>query len=516
MPLINGQKMACEPCIRGHRSTKCTHASERLMVPVRKPGRPLSSCPHPSSQLCGCAAVTAAFPKKQKCRCGTSEKAPGRKAGDQESPETSNGLVTPPSPSTKGSATKPAYRVQKTNSKTASGRKPIDAASLERIDASQLNILSSPESRSPQSPNSSIPTIPIGHGIMGFVPNGNAFNPGQAIFPPYQEVASANPIADHTASKPAASNGHAHVTNGQTAAPAAGSCCGSGKSTATQADEQQTPMPNGKPIIKSEPGSCCSSGAEKPEIKPHEHMPNQVNGLMMPQFNIPMGMPNAVYPYMVQPTIFAYPPHYGSYLQPLQPDQYRQLVMMNIPQPMANIQAMPYNAAGPLQLSQSNGLEADSWTGHQCDCGDSCQCVGCATHPYNQPTQNYVRSAMSIGEDAYKRHRHSESAQSIPNGNYETASPANRSPNGASTPVMAKVEGTMSPTMAQTPSEANSSIGEEPILSANDFFFVSYPFGDSCEGEMASCPCGDDCQCIGCAIHNSSASADFEGVELGL
>ncbi|KAK2074528.1 hypothetical protein P8C59_008728 [Phyllachora maydis] len=43
MPFINGQKMACGPCIRGHRSTKCTHASERVMVPVRKPGRPLSS-----------------------------------------------------------------------------------------------------------------------------------------------------------------------------------------------------------------------------------------------------------------------------------------------------------------------------------------------------------------------------------------------------------------------------------------------------------------------------------------
>ncbi|RAL59213.1 hypothetical protein DID88_006668 [Monilinia fructigena] len=42
--------MSCEPCIRGHRSTKCTHANERLMVPVRKPGRPLSACPHPRDQ----------------------------------------------------------------------------------------------------------------------------------------------------------------------------------------------------------------------------------------------------------------------------------------------------------------------------------------------------------------------------------------------------------------------------------------------------------------------------------
>ncbi|EHK23831.1 uncharacterized protein TRIVIDRAFT_67483 [Trichoderma virens Gv29-8] len=516
MPLINGQKMACEPCIRGHRSTKCTHASERLMVPVRKPGRPLSSCPHPSSQHCGCAAVTAAIPKKQKCRCGTSEKASGRKAGDQESQDTSNGLVTPPSPSPKGAATKPAYRVQKTGSKSASGRKPIDPADLERIDASQVNILSSPESKSPQSPNGAMPTIPTGHGMMGFLPNGT-FIPGPAIFPSYQEVASGNPIIDHAAPELTASNGHTPPTNGQNASPAAGSCCGNGKSTAAQADGQQTAIPNGKPVVKSEPGSCCSSGAEKPEIKTHEHTPSQVNGLVMPPFNVPIGMPNGMFPYFVQPTIFAYPPQYGSYLQPLQPDQYRQLVTLNFPQQMANMQTMPYNAATPVQFPQPDDLEADSWTSHQCACGDSCQCIGCATHPYNQATQDYVRSAWnSMSEDTHKRHKHSDSVQSIPNGNYEEATPANQSPNGASTPVMAKVEGAVSPTLAQTPSDANSSLGEEPTLSANDFFFVSYPFGDSCEGEMASCPCGDSCQCIGCAIHNSSASADFDNVELGL
>ena len=57
---------------------------------------------------------------------------------------------------------------------------------------------------------------------------------------------------------------------------------------------------------------------------------------------------------------------------------------------------------------------------------------------------------------------------------------------------------------------------ESWLTPANDFFFVSYPFGDSCEGEMASCPCGDDCRCIGCAIHSGSAAADFENVALGL
>lgn len=41
-----------EPCIRGHRSTRCEHY-DRFMLRVKKPGRPLSSCPHPKNQ-CTC------------------------------------------------------------------------------------------------------------------------------------------------------------------------------------------------------------------------------------------------------------------------------------------------------------------------------------------------------------------------------------------------------------------------------------------------------------------------------
>ncbi|RFU74145.1 copper-sensing transcription factor [Trichoderma arundinaceum] len=523
MPLINGQKMACEPCIRGHRSTKCTHANERLMVPVRKPGRPLSSCPHPASRPCSCAAVTAAIPKKQKCRCGTSEQAPGRKATDHE---TSNGLVTPPSPPPKGTTAAPTYRVQKTSSKNGSGRKQIDPASLERMDASQLNILSSPELKSPRSPPNGtmhpVPTTALpGYGMMGFLPNGTSFGPGPAMFPLFQQLASPNQMVDHVISKMTAPNSQPSTMNEQNTTSTAGSCCGGRKSTFDQENGQQAPKTNGVTDAESQPKSCCSSGADKQETNSHQRTPSsgmgpQVNGMMMPQFSAPIGMPNGMYPYFAQPTIFAYPPQYGSYLQPLQPDQWRQLMTtLNFGQAMPNVQSIPYNAPNPVQFQQCNtGLDAESWTSHQCGCGDSCQCIGCATHPYNQATQDYVRSAWnSMLEDAPKRHRHSDSTHSLPNSNHETPTPSNQSPNGGSTPIMTKVEGTVSPTMAQTPSDANSTLGEETALSANDFFFVSYPFGDSCEGEMASCPCGDDCQCIGCAIHNNSAVAQQQSVE---
>ena len=50
-----------EPCMRGHRSTKCMH-SDRILVQVRKPGRPLSSCPH-SEGRCDCTGLRMAIPK---------------------------------------------------------------------------------------------------------------------------------------------------------------------------------------------------------------------------------------------------------------------------------------------------------------------------------------------------------------------------------------------------------------------------------------------------------------------
>ncbi|KAI0162049.1 hypothetical protein GGR57DRAFT_498393 [Xylariaceae sp. FL1272] len=68
------------PCIRGHRATSCDHANERIMVPVRKPGRPLSSCPHRPGTNCQCSQVTVTIPRKRRCGAFTgcsSERKPG-------------------------------------------------------------------------------------------------------------------------------------------------------------------------------------------------------------------------------------------------------------------------------------------------------------------------------------------------------------------------------------------------------------------------------------------------------
>ncbi|KAI9694697.1 MAG: hypothetical protein M1822_000313 [Bathelium mastoideum] len=70
----NKVKVACAACIRGHRSSQCNEKHyDRIMVAVRKPGRPLTACPHAKGQPCTCssAQVTYTIPRATaKCASG--------------------------------------------------------------------------------------------------------------------------------------------------------------------------------------------------------------------------------------------------------------------------------------------------------------------------------------------------------------------------------------------------------------------------------------------------------------
>ncbi|KKK21290.1 hypothetical protein ARAM_001684 [Aspergillus rambellii] len=71
MPLDEeGNKWSCEPCMRGHRSSKCQHF-DRLMSKVPKSGRPLKKCPHATSS-CSCKksyTFMTRIPKGSTFRC---------------------------------------------------------------------------------------------------------------------------------------------------------------------------------------------------------------------------------------------------------------------------------------------------------------------------------------------------------------------------------------------------------------------------------------------------------------
>src|SRR6187402_672967 len=125
------------------------------MVPVRKPGRPLSACPHPRDQSCGCGSVTAAIPRRQTCHCGGGTDSP------QVVPEAVLKDVNParteaPSP------TRVTFKVQKGSSRPQSSRKQsFDPTNIERMDMNSVNIV--PFEQRPQG----MPNFPNGYTMNG-------------------------------------------------------------------------------------------------------------------------------------------------------------------------------------------------------------------------------------------------------------------------------------------------------------------------------------------------------------
>jgi hypothetical protein len=490
------------------------------MVPVRKPGRPLSACPHPRDRPCSCGSVTAAIPKKQACHCGSSSTTPDHAAS--HNPDQSPTEPTSPS--------RGAFKVQKPSARPQSTRKQsFDVTNFDRIDMNNINVVSF-ESR----PTNAMPIIfSNGYAVPGN-PQDYGFMPHYANFQPQDfkvpmqhpqfinSEASArmdtlNTSIDHTilnnpfdvsngsingtnstvASKPivTASLDTAKATNDEAKLPTNGNSCCAPKqpthshssSTASSISEPQEPAV----------ASCCSSkpsGVVKDEQQSDDSIftafSSQRDDQMLPGNNMSFG-PVLYSQHMPQDGVFTYPPSYGSFNNPLEPLAWQQTARSNGHGP-SDVQASSKSNVANFDLTSASSAKD---TVHTCHCGDGCQCVGCAAHPYNDATQKYVRSAYtSMAED-------------VPSGEPYA--------NGAATVARSvDVNGThgtdavMSPT-SNAPSSATSTNGDEQNLPAADYFFVNYSFLE-CGGDTESCPCGDDCQCIGCTIHNLPAVATVQ------
>ena len=64
--LIDGEKWACEACVRGHRVSSCHHNS-RPLTHINKKGRPIAQCAH-------CRGLRKSRTTHTKCECGEKKK----------------------------------------------------------------------------------------------------------------------------------------------------------------------------------------------------------------------------------------------------------------------------------------------------------------------------------------------------------------------------------------------------------------------------------------------------------
>ncbi|KAH8666359.1 hypothetical protein BX600DRAFT_435766 [Xylariales sp. PMI_506] len=475
------------PCIRGHRSTKCNHAEDRVMVPVRKPGRPLSSCPHNQSEPCSCTGgITAAIPKKKSCACPNTQP-------QAQTPPIKTEPDMPLSPTSKTS-----FRVQKPGPKASSRKQSFDpnliSTNLERMDSSSINLVApfSPTSTTPiqnvdGTGSASIPAFPNGyHGSLGY---GNGLpNQPTAGQPNLVRAHQARSSISTTfsAADTIESSGVSAMDSSRTS-----SCC-SGVSGGTR----HTPASSAGSIsleAMAPPkigGSCCGPKAEAVEShslasydssrRPSGHEPG-----IPPQFPTSARITQQIYNPNYQ-TIFTYPAPYGTFQQPLQPSVWQQMVALDYNPAQSHIN---YQASLPMLLQQ-NGPNSFSTADsiHQCECGPGCECIGCAAHPYNNATQEYVRNAWQ--SQAFIAQ--SESLDGIANGKpviYATTNGGD-SPPTIPTPTSDTPPGGLS-------GDEDFTMNEFP---SNEFFHVNYQW-TTCAGDQSVCPCGDDCACVGCQVH---------------
>lgn len=531
--------MACGPCIRGHRSTKCQHHGERLLVPVRKPGRPLSVCPHPTDKACGCGVVTAAIPRSKKCGCGTSSH--HELSPEQLTVKSEVASIVPDSKSPT-SPTKRHFSIQKSTSKPAT---KIDPSLLERTDSAYMNVRPAPA-----------------WSDLGMPPNGNGFMMGMpspetpVTFTPPVTNGMVNGFHHPTAMVGVPYNGHGYVmtaTTQQQVIPVSLAMVTPGLMSADQGPRRNLHQRNGSmdvlpPINTSNgsSGSCCapkttphhspssstnsdpapptksccsSSNTAKPEIPAPNggqlgvktHIRQAVNGEYVnggagdaqhlhgvpittgaaaspihafgPSLHPEMVFPAGFYHQPPGPQIYTYPPSYGTMQSPLLPAQWRQTMSAHYAMGAPHQHRVPQEAAIPHYHHAEAGHADGGGVSHACSCGDSCNCLGCPAHPYNEATQGMVRSAMSsMLEDG------------IPHGG------------GSNGAAVAPGTAPSSPTPVHTPASEKSE--DQVQVPSSDFFFVSYP--NLCDGAENTCPCGDDCQCLGCFFHGNTGGLNGE------
>jgi hypothetical protein len=483
--------MRSGPCIRGHRSSKCDHR-DRVLVEVRKPGRPLSSCPHPIGS-CSCERVVINYtiPKSSECACPSER--------------------TQPVAAVTGNS-----RVQKSRRRFTA----INAASLEKaIKAGQdAETDASSYTQTPTERSGSVEPSP----------------PSSASSTPRMLPAKRESISSCCQPKP--------VEQPVQPPPAQqGGCCGS--------KAKKVPEP-------VQVKSCCSGS--KPQAnstqssQPHasQHYGQQFQFQLQPQLHMPH------YSTMQPPpsTPASFPFGLGAPIYNHAAAAYHQTNSVAM-SPITSVQASPHIAS--RQISQHVPE-------HNCHCGESCSCFGCAAHPNNATMMEYVRLMAQFQytggfgamppplydmptyphHPGYGAEAHPPMSFNSMNSGFSTPTPTQMSFHAnmnmvsvPDTPLVSSSAWQQPPVpapsvpetqffepssyLAHTPiseapprlrtdrsaatsaadSPGDSAKEEEtPTLSPSSYFWNEMVL-PGCSDATGTCQCGDGCECVGCLTH---------------
>lgn len=154
---------------------------------------------------------------------------------------------------------------------------------------------------------------------------------------------------------------------------------------------------------------------------------------------------------------------------------------------------------------------------HICTCGDSCQCLGCASHPYNDRTKQYVQemgTMVTFEKDGNldPSHNYRDSPFSgkpstplldfsFANSDLDATGTLHRDTAGPTFPEQAS-----NSTYSSNNGFSSFSPEYTPglLMQPEEYYTLEYPVGlpNPCSDVTGSCQCGNDCCCSGCLTHN--------------
>lgn len=159
-------------------------------------------------------------------------------------------------------------------------------------------------------------------------------------------------------------------------------------------------------------------------------------------------------------------------------------------------------------------LDADSC--HDCKCGDECQCLGCAAHPFNNTTRQHVQEMgvmMTFDGDEHTPETITNAYQTSPFHSTTPSTPMNfgfvqHNPPMENTAQHNNFDAYSDPnsTMSSgysSPLRASHHLNQQ-LMHPSEYYTLEYPVGipSACSDVTGSCQCGNDCSCVGCLTHS--------------
>lgn len=273
--------------------------------------------------------------------------------------------------------------------------------------------------------------------------------------------------------------------------------------------------------------SCCSGKPTTPAVSDppsnftaSNHKEGPWNGISL------MNFPNSQAPSWQPPVASNQGPFMQSYgmpgrqLQSIYMDNYMNSMPSSYSNPMngggdGNFHEAPYTLHNSQPQAQTSASAAGGEACHDCKCGDDCQCLGCAAHPFNNTTRQHVQEMgvmMTFNGEEHTPEAIAKAYQSPPYHGSSAPTPLNFYMQQAPSMDQGAHQNSFGPytdpnsgmPSGFSPPLAGRLHMNQPLMHPSEYYTLEYPVGipSACSDITGSCQCGNDCSCVGCLTHS--------------